>query len=129
MSRRIRLHGMATLVGLGVSCCAGHPAGGERAGLPRAPALERGTVLVTRYLPPSGGGMPASILDALGTRAGAQPSGTEVIVRADDGQTISIVQTRPGELARGERVAIQYGEATRLLPVEPGPPPDAAALP
>lgn len=120
---------MAALTALGVSCCAPRPPAGERAGLAAAPPPEQGTVLITRALPPPpAGGTRISILDALGAGQGPRSAAVEVIVRADDGQTISVVQP-PAGLTDGRRVAILTGGAMRLVPLGPGPGPSGLPPP
>jgi outer membrane lipoprotein SlyB len=79
-----------------------------------------------------GGGVQSHILAALGGAvvgglAGnaiegrlVSGSATEFIIREDDGQTISVVQTNESHLAPGQRVMIIRGAETRLAPATQG---------
>ena len=63
----------------------------------------------------------ASILGAVGASPGnaggptaTRPAVFEFIIRQDNGQTISVVQTDEGGLRPGERVVVSMGTRTRL---------------
>lgn len=76
-----------------------------------------GTIVAMRPSPPA---TPSrrSVLAALGVAPGAAPDGTvEFIVRGDDGQPISVMQSDAGDLHTGDRVALISGSRLRIAPV------------
>jgi outer membrane lipoprotein SlyB len=115
---------LALIALLGVSACApGNTGGASTAGA--ISGAERGTygVIVSRR-PIAGAEHPgaagrdvrASILGAVGAAAGqgAEQAAFEFIVREDDGQTVSVVQTDEAGLRPGDRVLLSMGTRTRL---------------
>ena len=78
-----------------------------------------GTILSMRAIDASAGSAPwrAALLAAAsgGSGGGAPPAPlTEFIVRADDGATLSIVQSNKLDLHTGERVVIRYEPTVQL---------------
>jgi hypothetical protein len=76
----------------------------------------------TGFAPPiaSAGGVSLSILRAIGPvadPAAAQGGATEVIVRTDAGETISVVQGDASGLRPGERVVVTSGAPSRVAPL------------
>jgi outer membrane lipoprotein SlyB len=64
----------------------------------------------------------AAILPAMGVAASAMPSGSassEIVVRTDGGETLSVVQPDAAGLSPGERVMVLPGGLPRLTPVSP----------
>lgn len=82
-----------------------------------APAADVSYGVVVGERPALPGGMRTAILAALGApvTATAPVNVTEFIVRADDGQTLSVVQADTAGLRPGERVTIRAGERTLLV--------------
>ncbi len=64
----------------------------------------------------------AAILPAMGVASSAMPSGrasSEIVVRTDGGETLSVVQPDAAGLSPGERVMVLPGGLPRLTPVSP----------
>lgn len=61
------------------------------------------------------GNLPGGPAGNAGGPASARPAVFEFIIRQDNGQTISVVQTDEAGLRPGERVVVSMGTRTRLL--------------
>jgi hypothetical protein len=67
----------------------------------------------------AGGGPDAAILPAMGISSEAAPASgalSEIVVRTDGGETLSVVQPNAINLAPGERVMIVPGGLPRVVP-------------
>jgi outer membrane lipoprotein SlyB len=103
---------------LGVSACApggaNSPAPGAIGGAGRA---SYGVIVSCRPIEAAAGGdVRGAILGAVGGAAGqgASEAAFEFIIREDNGQTLSVVQTNAAGLRPGERVVLSMGTRTRL---------------
>jgi outer membrane lipoprotein SlyB len=69
------------------------------------------------------GDIRANVLAALGGGAARTPGGRgqsfEFIVRQDNGETVSVVQTNDGDFRPGQLVVLQQGSRTRLARAAP----------
>jgi len=119
MTKVLLLVGLPVLT-LGVAACARVHTNASVAGAPAAVAAPAASsdagVIVT--LRPMTVAASSTILvalnqDALG-RAPRPPAGVEVIVRGDDGRTVSVVQADGGGLRPGDRVRLTGGARTRI---------------
>ena len=84
--------------------------------LTRAAAPVGGVIVAVRPAPLD---TPArrSVLAALGLPPTAANGDVEIIVRADDGQPVSVLQNDAGDLRVGDRVALVAGQRTRIAAV------------
>jgi hypothetical protein len=95
-------------------------AGCAPANLPKAPvqpaSINAGTILSMRAVGPRGTVEPlrAALLADAGGHDDGSRSLVEFIVRADDGATLSIVQTNEPGFRKGDRVIILRDDKTRL---------------
>lgn len=107
--------GLAAL-GLLTGCAASAP----RMAVAPAPATAAGplyaTVALVRPVPAAAAAEQTAILTAMGAPAtGAGAGGrSEILVRTDDGQTLSVVTTQAAGLAPGARVVLLPGAPLRL---------------
>jgi outer membrane lipoprotein SlyB len=114
-ARRLRLGtylvGLATLVGV-AGCTAGNPA---KVVVQPTP-VGAGTILSMRAVIPHADAAPlrAELLGGGGTHDDGDQALVEFIVRADDGATLSIVQTNEPGFRNGDRVIILRDDRTRL---------------
>jgi outer membrane lipoprotein SlyB len=110
------LGGVAVL-GLLLTGCA---AGGTRMAVAPAAATASGplyaTVALVRPVPAAAATEQTAILAAMGAvPAGAEGEGrSEILVRTDDGQTLSVVTTQAAGFAPGTRVVLLPGAPLRL---------------
>jgi len=111
---------LAGLAGLGlllVGCAGGGP---RTAVAPAAVTAEASgplyaTVALVRPVPPASADGEGAVLAALGLGAGGGPDGlSEILVRTDDGQTLSVVTTEAASFAPGARVVLLPGSPLRL---------------
>jgi outer membrane lipoprotein SlyB len=118
--------GWLLLAALPLAGCA--PAQAPAAGQPQAsgPAgPDYATIAAIRPIPPAGTGSgidpQAEILAAMGVPpAPAAPPAAEIILRRDDGNTLSVVERGAAALTPGERVMVQPGDGgPRLVPLAP----------
>jgi TOBE domain len=75
-----------------------------------------------RPLAPAGGDTQAAILAAMSVSpavAAAGGSSSEIVVRTDGGETLSVVQPNSADLTPGERVIIVPAGLPRLVPASP----------
>ena len=82
---------------------------------PGAPGVAaRGEVLIVR----AGAPRPASrlVLARLGRAAPAEARVAEIVIRADDGRILSIVQDAEAGLRPGQRVTVLSGKIPRAVP-------------
>lgn len=108
-----------TALALGLSGCAG---GTRLAVAPAAPAASTGplyaTVAQVRPVPAPAGTEQPAILAAMGAGPAGDTGGaagrSEILVRTDDGQTLSVVTTANPSLAPGARVVLLPGPSLRL---------------
>jgi hypothetical protein len=83
------------------------------------------TVAAVRPIPGTAAGEidpQADILTAMGLSPAATARGgakTEIILRRDDGETLSVVEPKAADLVPGERVMVLPGDQPRLAPVPP----------
>ena len=105
------LLGLVTLAGI-AGCAPANP--------PKAPvqpaSISAGTILSMRPVGPRGSVEPlrAALLADGGGHDDGNRSLVEFIVRADDGATLSIVQTNEPGFRKGDRVIILRDDRTRL---------------
>lgn len=115
----MRRFALALTALLGVSACApggaNSPAPGAIGGAGRA---SYGVIVSCRPIEAAtgGGDVRGAILGAVGgpDGQGASEAAFEFIIREDNGQTLSVVQTNAAGLRPGERVVLSMGTRTRL---------------
>lgn len=115
--RAATLRGGLLLLGLALAGCAG--AGTRMAVAPAAPAVGSGplyaTVALVRPVPAGATEGEGAVLAALGLApTDAQGGLSEILVRTDDGQTLSVVAAAGAGYAPGARVVLLPGAPLRL---------------
>jgi outer membrane lipoprotein SlyB len=127
MSRSARLSVVAAICGVGCwvgGCAPRHPATTESGpAANRVAAIAAGTIVAVRPVPresaiaASGPDPRDGVLRSLGAALVDVPDDrvAEFIVRADDGETISVMQINAENLHPGERVVLTGGSRVRLV--------------
>ncbi|GAB0116442.1 hypothetical protein [Acidisoma sp. 7E03] len=95
--------------------CAGTPAPQAVAPLASTGAGMGGTVAAVRPVPTAAAGTEGQLLAALGqAQTVSAPAQSEVLVRTDDGQVLSVLVPAAEEVAPGARVVVLPGAPLRL---------------
>jgi hypothetical protein len=106
----LRFFVSVSLVAVLAGCASPAPPAPAPAPVTAAAAGLRGTIVAIRRVP-------AALLPVRldWPAADRQQSGSEFIVKLDDGSTLAVVQPGPAELQIGQRVGIVRGEPARLI--------------